>query len=78
METAYACCINNWIATSREHLYNPEKKPFHRQPYCVPFHFPSHSSSKTILIHGNSLGSTDSTQLMVALTTHTHMAQGQY
>ena len=46
----------------------PQKFSFNRHQCCVTFCFPFCCSSKTLLIRGNSLGSTKSTQLRVALT----------
>ena len=49
------------------HLNTIPKIPFHRLFYCVTFHFPFRSSSKTIEIRGNSLGNTKSTQLQACI-----------
>ena len=59
----------NIVPTNRAHLIATQKKTFHRHPYCVTFHFPSCSSLRTI-IRGNSLGSTKSTQILLAVTMH--------
>ena len=45
----------------------PPKFPFNRHPYCVTLHFPFCCSSNTLLICGNSLDSTQSTQLKARL-----------
>ena len=45
----------------------PQKFPFNRHPYCVSFRFLFCCSSNTLLIRGNSLDSTDSTQLQARL-----------
>ena len=59
--------INMQVATSWAHINTTPKIPFHRHPYCVTFHFLSCSSLGTILIQGNSLGSTRPTQLLNTL-----------
>ena len=48
----------------------PQKFPFNRHPYCVTFRLRFCCSSNTLLIRGNSLGSTKSTQLQATLTSH--------
>ena len=55
------------VPTSKAGLNATQKFPFNRPPYCVTFRFLFCCSSNTLLIRGNSLGSTNSTQLQARL-----------